>query len=443
MENNKTNNERKCRFSKLNFNLKNEIFEFIQLNQIFEEVFYIDKSFSVALKNIKRFDYIKNNLKILIHDINFTKERINDIRIALENYVTQKKVIYEICAILLNKKHKKNSTYTFDGNTSIKKAVIFKFISNNRYIKRLNLRNFNCQYKEKTTKALLEALLNCKSESLHSLAISKNKIGKQLNDSNHIITILKKYNRIIEFDLEDNELGFFSSYDFKLLFEGLSHNDRINTLNISENYFCYNNENHIKYLHKFVKENNSLRSIYIRNSSIGMNRDDIYYLSKIISKENSTLKELDLSENKLGNEDNFEELKNLFYAITDNKSLSDLNLSGNALCRKDNFYETNENNNLEIFGKKASNQILKDDNQENIFLYICNAIGLNNHLVTLDLSNNNVGNNRRNMSLLKKALTYNKKLKKLILLNNYFESKDQQELKELIKKTNNKITLIL
>lgn len=443
MENQEANSECKSRLSLLNFNLKNEIFFFIPLNKIFEEVFYINKSCSFALKNLKRLNYIKNNLNKLIHNINFSKERTNEIKIKLENFIDQKEIIYEICAILLNKKHKKNSSYTFDGNTNLKKAVVFKFIAYNKYIKRLNMKNFNIQFKQKTTRTLLEGIFNCKSDSLQSLGLTNNKLGKNTEDTVLLKQILNKNSQIIELDLEQNDLGFFSSCDFKLLIEGLLNNNKINSLNLSGNYFGYNNENDMEYLYKFLKDNNSLRSIFFRNCSIGMNKNDIYYLNKIISKENSIVKEIDLSDNRLVNKDNFENLKNFFSAIAENKSILELNLSSNALCGKDNFYEINENNNFEIFGKKATNAILKDDIQENVFLHICEAIATNKYLVNLNLSNNNFGKDKRNLSLLKKAITQNKKLKKLILLNNYFESKDKQELKELIKKTNNKISLII
>ena len=116
------------KFSQLNFNLKNEIFYFLPYVQLLEETFYINKSFSVALKFIKLLNYVKNNLKVLIHEINFIKERIKEMKKKLKQYTSQNELIYEICAILLNKKHKRNSTFTFNFSFKFKKAVVFKFI---------------------------------------------------------------------------------------------------------------------------------------------------------------------------------------------------------------------------------------------------------------------------------------------------------------------------
>jgi hypothetical protein len=430
------------KFSQLNFNLKNEIFYFLPYVQLLEETFYINKSFSVALKFIKLLNYVKNNLKVLIHEINFIKERIKEMKKKLKQYTSQNELIYEICAILLNKKHKRNSTFTFNFSFKIKQAVVFKFILYNKYIKKLNLRNLNIEYNEHNLKTLFESLIKCQNSNLQTLILSKNKIGHNSDDCLYLSKVLKKHNHIIELDIEENEIGFFSSNDFKLLMEGLSINENITKLNISGNFFCYNNENDIKYLENFIENNNSLRTLHIKSSNIGMNKHDIYYLIKIVNKENSVLKELDISDNKLGNKENLEDLKNFFSAIAQNKTLFELNLSGNSLNGKDNFTETNENNNLEIFGKKALIILLKDYNVENILQHICYAIGQNKYLIILDLSNNNFGRNKRNITFLKKAIPQNKKIKKLILLNNYFETKEIQELKELIKKTN-KISLII
>ncbi len=434
------------KISKLNFNLKNEIIQFLPIEQLLEEIFYIDKSFLFAIYNKNPLNILKRNFKVLINEMNFTKQRINEV---YQKYFLDtrlfKESFYDIFAVLLLKKHKKNKNFEFDlVDSKYKKSVLLRFVKHNKFIKKLIIKNLNDkQYKETTIHDLWNSLFSCKNE-IQNLSLTRNKIGKNSNDILLFSEVLNKQNQLVELNLEDNEIGLFNIFDFKYLFEALSFNQKIQILNISSNYFGYYNENNMKSLKHFIKHNHSLKTLLIKDSCIGMSKSDIHYLSKIISKENSTLKELNIKDNKLGDNQNFESLKNFFLSLAENKNLLDLNLSGNNLiCCSDNLYENDNNITIEIFGKKASNNKYKEDNQENLFIYICKAIEKNNYLQNFDLSNNDLGKDKFNFVHLNQAIKVNKKLKKLNIVNNYFDNKAINEIKNNTNKKSNKLTISL
>jgi hypothetical protein len=68
------------KFLKLNFNLKNEIFEFIPIDQTLTELILTNKPFSNAIFSKNHFKYIKSSYVDLTRKVNFISDRINDIK---------------------------------------------------------------------------------------------------------------------------------------------------------------------------------------------------------------------------------------------------------------------------------------------------------------------------------------------------------------------------
>jgi len=427
------------KFSRLNFNLKNEIMNFLPIYQIMDEVFYINKSITLALKFQKALNIFKKNIKALSNQIDFTKESIKCIIYKIMNKEKVKEYFYEICSILLLKKHKKNKNLDIDINTNIKRNVLFRFIGHNKYLKKINLKNLNYKYKENNIISLSEALMNCQSE-IQTLNLIKDNMGKNYDDLFFFSKALEKQNQILELNLEKNEIGIYKE-SFKTIFESLCNNKKITYLNISSNYFGYNSEKDMKYLQKFINQNFSLKTLIIKKSYIGKFTRDIYYLTKIGCKKNSVLREINLSDNLIGHQNNRQDLKSLFSVLAENKSIVEINLSGNLLYNNDET-AINNNNHIEIFGKKNVNNIIGDNNTEDNFSFICKFLELNKFLKVIDLSNNNFGLNKLNLNHLKSAIQKNKKLKRLDLTNNNFESKDKLELNDLLIKSK-KLSIII
>ena len=72
---------KKDKFSKLNFNLKNEIFLYLKFLQIFQLIGKINKVFSFAINRIKIISFIKINLQNILNDFkDFTIKNIELIK---------------------------------------------------------------------------------------------------------------------------------------------------------------------------------------------------------------------------------------------------------------------------------------------------------------------------------------------------------------------------
>jgi len=85
------------KFCKLNFNLKNEIYEFMPINKIFTDLIFVNKSFSFAIFSKRLFKFISNNLKDFIRKLNFSDKRINEIKNKFENFDISEQYKEDIC----------------------------------------------------------------------------------------------------------------------------------------------------------------------------------------------------------------------------------------------------------------------------------------------------------------------------------------------------------
>jgi len=298
---------------KLNFNLKNLIFSFLDFKQIITKEFILNFDFLNSLRKDKRMKFFKENYDYLLFQIDFSIEKYKKIKQEFTEFLEASEETYiQIYTHFLLKKYKKQKklSFTCDSKTNIK--VISYFIQNQIFIQILKLKDLSIANKPENLKYFTQSISI--NSSLQELFLEGNEIGKNDTDMKFFSQAFIKNNSIKILDLNWNEIGR-NKLDLMYLSEALIINKRIEFL-------------------------------YLFNNWIGNNKEDMVYI-KIILNENKFLKELDLSWNRIG--DNIEDLKNLEEGLEENKTLLILNLTKNVIDNNKNIENLrNKNPNIII-----------------------------------------------------------------------------------------------
>jgi len=467
------------KFTKLNFNLKNEIFEFLTAKEILKEIIIINKAFKYALKSKKVFIYFFENIDILTQKISMKNKAIENIKKEFSVIVNNENLINEICSILLTYKNKNKYFISFQDNDLISNFNIFtQFIQlkNNLIKLDLNVKDLamNLNYLKLINFAIRD------NKNLLVLSLKKIGLGKVQESMKIISECLCQNPRIEILDLSENELCRFKD-DHEYLSKIIKSNKGLKELNLAMNFRIFYDEENFQTNEDLVTSNRQIdfysqesfhfarfRSLY-RSESHNSNNSFIYFNNSLseIEKNDSII-----DEKKIFSYENFlefcESLKNsnsitylnlshcllkastelfelFFNTLADNISLKCLILDNNRLdlgknkcLALRNFLEKNKT--LERFSINDNFISTKNEVMENIF----NGILVNNSLVNLSLNENNIfvhDVNQKNQELLSdlvKNRNKEKKLKYLNLKNNNSRNyKFLEKIKRSIIKNNN------
>lgn len=397
--------ERKSKMSSLSLCLKNEILCFIEIDEIFKNIFWLNKSFLKALKYSKIYKCIHAKIKTF----QMTNSKYD------ENYEKE----FEINNI----KNLKDSLFKDYSNFSseIKETQMNKIISylfchkfkQTENLKIMHFKNFIYDW------SILANFIAYKT-NLNKLNLTYSKLGEKGNLE--IITLLNlsnlKKKEIKEIYLNSNFLGRENNEAFFLLSKGISQLSKIQKLDLSNNEIGAS-ENCMKLLAEvlIMKDCPSFKYLNIASCEVGVSDKGLLHLADALSV-NKNIENLILSYNHLGRSEIYR--NNFFESLITNKRLLVLNLSNNALSAHEKveyclskFLKFNgtirelylNNNNL---GKSH-------DELNSLF----NSLAENKSLMKIYMENNNIGANEKHLRYLAKAIKANETLKEIYLMYNY------------------------
>jgi len=337
------------KFIKLNFNLKNEIFSFLQPKFIIDNVFLVCSCFLFAVKNLKWLILIK-------------KEEYRDF---LSNKRHKFPEMQDLMKYFIKKGESEIYSYYICLCLSIKKY---------RNIEELKLK-LNKTFKEHEKISIYLKDFIVYSDNIKKLDLSYNKIGlnklimRYLNEALKINTTIDSINLSFN-DLGLNELNMFN-YErnssrfilYPIILDKLS----IYSVNIKE----------------ILQMNNSIQQLYLNNNNLGKNIQNMLYLSEAL-KLNKKIVVLDISFNNLA-----DNTKNFFYlkeALEINNSIQQLILAFNYIgfTRQASQYLSEA---LQI-NKSIKNLNLSSNylnNNEKCIIYLTDALKINKTLQELFL----------------------------------------------------------
>jgi len=291
------------KFSKLNFNLKNEIFNFLPFNDLINVIYRIDKKTLLAINFRKSINIIKLNFSNLLQNLEFKLDKLLEIKkdyfileeiteVAFEQIITHLFKIKFKEEIILDLS---SSEIGLDHDFLIK--IISQIIEENKTIIKLYLDNnlLGMDFEGKSIKSLSEGLY--KNFTLQELYLNENCLGDKIENMKYLSEALKCNKTIKALVLFSNNLGLNSKNIFYLS-ELIKMNDTIQFLDISLNELGYDPKN-FSFLSDALKINQSLKELYLTNNNIGCNIINIKILSEAF-ETNLSLIEINLNSNQLG-----------------------------------------------------------------------------------------------------------------------------------------------
>ena len=116
--------------------------------------------------------------------------------------------------------------------------------------------------------------------------------------------------------------------------ENTNNSDPIKAINFTSDTVNLDNSNlslkNIKELVNIIKDNKTVKTLFLGDNQLGLNIDNIKELG-ILIRENKTIQRLMLNGNKLGNDK--DNLKELGFALKDNSTIERLYLFNNEIIQ--------------------------------------------------------------------------------------------------------------
>jgi len=283
------------KFLRLNFNLKNWIFSFLD----FEEIIYLTKihsEFNKSYKRSKIFKYLKESYSYLMFRINLSNNKLQIITNEFKsNFFVSEETYHQVYLYFLNKKYKNEKEISLK-KTNFNTKIISNFISKHECIEKLILSE-NCF--TKIPKSILElSKIFYKVTSLQILYLNENNIGLNETDMKYLCEGIKNNFSIKVLDLNWNEIGK-NKYDVFYLSEALKINKKLENLFLFNNLIGNYNED-IQHISNWLDVNKTLKEIDLSWNMIGENENDFFIFSQKL-KENKTLEILNITKNKIDN----------------------------------------------------------------------------------------------------------------------------------------------
>lgn len=287
MHSQEKNVKKNNKFVNLNFNLKNEIFNFIPIEQVFTEMLCVNKKFNLIFRRKKLFNIILSLFQDLIKEINFSVKNIKIIKSKFSSRMEiDEERLNEICNFFLKLKFQKYSQLDLTDLKNLHIKYLTEFLAKNLTLNYLFLFENKVGKHEGEIKALCEALVE--NKTLKYLYISINKICKHASDAASIKHLLSNNNDLELIDLSYNKIGQ-NTDDVKIISEGLKENKALKNLNFSANKIGLNSEYDFKFLCEALMQNNHIKLEYLDLSfnKIANTHDNAELLISLIKNKNS------------------------------------------------------------------------------------------------------------------------------------------------------------
>lgn len=177
--------------------------------------------------------------------------------------------------------------------------------------------------------------------TITELSLANNEITE--DGAKYIGDLLKNNNTLLSLNLYNNPIR---SYGLIHIFDGLKMNSRLTTLNLKKTLLTNSN-----FIGEILKQNSSLKELDISENHLSIGKID-YFVECL--KLNQTLLKLDISSNRLANQ----KMSCIIEVLKTNTTLTNLDISSNRI-RKDNYID------IEIF--KYNTSLLELGNFNNYF----------------------------------------------------------------------------
>ncbi len=338
------------KLQELNFNLKNEIICFIPVDQIFNTISFLDKSFANALSKRKIIKIIMQNIREIEYEIYFSDENINEILSLFIETGESTIMQYQLCAYLILLKYKYIKRWEFCSRSDIKNYQVIAFhLAMNKNIAEVEFyqtgiwkleENFRSLFsvgfrqcenltsisliEEKLGQTELSILLFSKSlennHMLKNIDLTGNLIGRYKNNLFHLTEIIKTNQSLSNINLSSNYL--FETLDkqyLELFCDEIANHQSLSVLNISNNLLG-ENEDFFCFLVKTFENNKNLKLINLDNNNIGKFVGNICAIVNLIKNKN--LRNIFLNSNALGKQELNDEILQLIIAIETNLNIA-------------------------------------------------------------------------------------------------------------------------
>lgn len=442
------------KFTKLNFNLKIEIFSFVSFEEKINKLFLVCKAFSFALNQTKIIKFLKQNFDYLLSQVDFRFDTYKNLKTNFSIFQSLDEGFFlNIFIYLLNHKHMNTQEIFYDdysNNYSYNDKKLFcQFLKVNK-TSNFKIKIFNKSKENEEIHSLFEAIsVNHNVEYLKFFILQ----GFSESDFSLLANSLENKNQLKVLDL--SFIYFMENEDkksFEVLFRGLKKNKTLKTLLLGGSEIGIYNPKDIFYLSEYIKSNDSLEELELKgNYNLSRNKDFALHIAEIFNASKPNLKYVNLDTVTLNCYKS--DLRPIFESLGKNNTLLKLKISDNFIGESlSNFLSfcnfLKDNQTLEILdslrnsiGKSIDNQIcdlsyffqclglnksLKilnlssnfiAENPQN-FICLCEYLQENNTVEQLDISNNLINEEKNNLSLLSKALIKNKTLKNIYLNRN-------------------------
>jgi len=305
------------KLTNLNFNLKNEIFDFLPFEDLIIQIMRVDRNFIFALKNRNSLKYIRKNMGYLLNNLEFYPCNIAGIKSILLQLELEDEYYCQIITYLLKIKYKNEyvldlSSRDLGGNDDFSFKVISYFIKWNYKLLKLYLEN-NSLGVEKSNKVsyFSDALIN--NNTIQEIFLNENLLGNYSDNIKYLSQVISSNKTINSLYLSSNNLGN-DPLNMKYLSEGLIINQSIEYLDLSLNNLGNNIQN-IFFLSEIINSNNILKEIYLNDNYLALDKCNVKRLSEAI-EANKSLREINLNSNNFGSD--FDNIKILIRALKNN-----------------------------------------------------------------------------------------------------------------------------
>ncbi len=248
------------KFSSLNFNLKNNIFKYLPIQQKIDKIPIISKKFFQSVKKSKSMKIFFENFGKFMKEIQFNKSIIEKIKSEFSNIWEEEEILDDIICFLLLNKNNKYESLDLREEKDLDFKMLGKYISEAKNIKSLDLYDTEIGRNEENLKLISYGLI--KNKSIEKINFNRNQIGIFPNHMIYIKDILEKNETIKTIYFYENQIGN-NENDFFYLAQGIENNQFIETISIDNNKINNFNRDVMGYLVNAVRKNKSLKEMRI------------------------------------------------------------------------------------------------------------------------------------------------------------------------------------
>ena len=220
----------------LNFNLKNEILQYLPVNQVINEMFPISKKFAFAVRKKKYVKKIIDEFTELISLADFSNDKLDPLYHKFLQCGESSKTSAQICEYLVIRKIRDEKSLKLKRIT-LEQPTVFrifcKSLKNHQKLKSLYINDYPISLEFTLTEMIKDSLLS--NTSLIYLDFTNAFLGANPKNFEILQELLIENQTLKKLSLNNNMIGE-KIENIKFLAAGLSRNKSIEILNLSNNY---------------------------------------------------------------------------------------------------------------------------------------------------------------------------------------------------------------